>query len=49
MVDGRPDEVSFNQPSELSLAMNYLLVVGAQAGAIRALTLTVEPQVMTQP
>lgn len=47
LVDGSRGEAGFNQPSDLVFAMHHLFVADAEAGAIRALTLDGEPQVMT--
>lgn len=47
LVDGPRAEASFNQPSDLILAMNHLFVADAEASAVRAITLAAEPQVFT--
>jgi len=47
LVDGPRADASFNQPSDLVFAMNHLFVADAEAGAIRAVTLTDDPTVMT--
>lgn len=47
LVDGSRGEASFNQPSDLALAMDHLFVADAEASAIRALTLDDAPQVFT--
>lgn len=47
LVDGPRAEASFNQPSDLIFAMNHLFVADAEAGAIRAVTLTTESTVFT--
>ncbi|GIV75842.1 MAG: hypothetical protein KatS3mg050_0236 [Litorilinea sp.] len=47
LVDGPRDRASFNQPSDLALAMGHLFVADAEASAIRAITLDEQMQVMT--
>ena len=47
LVDGSRAEASFNQPSDLVFTMNHLFVADAEAGAIRAITLSAEPTVFT--
>lgn len=47
LVDGPRGEAAFNQPSDLAFAMQHLFVADAEAGAIRAISLSDEPQVMT--
>src|SRR5690606_4994468 len=47
LVDGPRGQAAFNQPSDLALAMQHLFVADAEASAIRAISLTDEPQVMT--
>jgi DNA-binding beta-propeller fold protein YncE len=47
LVDGPRYEASFNQPSDLVLAMNHLFVADAEASAIRAVTLDHEAKVFT--
>lgn len=47
LIDGLCGEASFNQPSDLVVAMDHLFVADAEASAIRALTLDDEPTVFT--
>ena len=47
LIDGPRAEASFNQPSDLALAMNHLFVADAEASAVRAITLATDPQVFT--
>jgi DNA-binding beta-propeller fold protein YncE len=47
LVDGGQLEASFNQPSDLAFGLGHLFVADAEAGAIRAIALSAEPQVMT--
>lgn len=47
LVDGPRCEAAFNQPSDLAFSMQHLFVADAEAGAIRAISLTGVPRVMT--
>ncbi|NJN83000.1 MAG: alkyl hydroperoxide reductase [Caldilineaceae bacterium] len=47
LVDGPRGQASFNQPSDLALAMGHLFVADSEASAIRAISLGDDPQVMT--
>jgi sugar lactone lactonase YvrE len=47
LVDGSLTEASFNQPSDLALLMNHLIVADAEASAVRAIALTGDPRVFT--
>jgi hypothetical protein len=47
LVDGPVAEASFNQPSGLALARNYLFVADAEASAVRAVALVDDARVMT--
>ena len=47
LVDGTLAEASFNQPSDLTLAMNHLLVADAEASAVRAISLGEDVRVFT--
>lgn len=47
LVDGPRAEASFNQPSDLSLAMDHLFVADAEASAVRVISLAADPQVFT--
>lgn len=47
LVDGPRAEASFNQPSDLGLAMGHLFVADAEASAIRAIGLDQDASVMT--
>lgn len=47
LVDGPRDEASFNQPSDLALALGHLFVADAEASAVRAISLGEAPQVFT--
>jgi hypothetical protein len=47
LVDGPVDKASFNQPSDLALGLNHLLVVDPEASAIRGITLSEELRVIT--
>jgi sugar lactone lactonase YvrE len=47
LVDGPVAEASFNQPSDLALGMNHLLVADPEASAIRGITLSEELRVIS--
>ncbi|MEM7346397.1 MAG: hypothetical protein AAF485_19325, partial [Chloroflexota bacterium] len=47
LVDGPQMESSFNQPSDLSLGMGHIFVADSEASAIRAISLTETPTVIT--
>jgi DNA-binding beta-propeller fold protein YncE len=47
LIDGPTADASFNQPCDLTLGMSHLLVADAEASAIRAISLTDKPQVLT--
>jgi DNA-binding beta-propeller fold protein YncE len=47
LTDGPVGEASFNQPSDLSFGMGYLFVADPEASAVRAISLSETPQVVT--
>jgi DNA-binding beta-propeller fold protein YncE len=47
LVDGPRHQAAFNQPSDLALVLGHVIVADAEASAIRAVSLTGDPQVMT--
>jgi DNA-binding beta-propeller fold protein YncE len=47
LVDGDRAKASFNQPSDLVLALNHLVIADAEASAIRAVALSGDTRVMT--
>lgn len=47
LVDGAPHEAAFNQPSDLAVGLNHVLVADAEASAVRAISLMQPPRVLT--